>query len=146
MAQSSDHGIGLECIHSFHEISKSSHELFIHDPFQSSHGLSSHPTHELYSHPMNIHPSAGADPGFLKGGGSILGLQAKKKGGGPRGGPKLKSLHRGPKGGVRTPWTPWIRYCIMQSSHGHDRTFIHPMNFQLIRPNSQLMNFSSIHG
>ena len=46
--------------------------------------------------------SAGTDPGFLKGGGSILGLQAKE-GGGPRGGPTLgpmlKSLHRGPKGG-----------------------------------------------
>ena len=64
----------------------------------------------------------GADPGFYKkgGGGSILGLQPKKKvcvcpGGGPILGPMLKSLHSGPKsvcvcvcggGGVRTPWTP----------------------------------------
>ena len=51
-------------------------------------------------------PRAGADPGFLKGG-SILGLQAKKRGGGPRGGPTLgpmlKSLHRGPKGGGGGP-------------------------------------------
>ena len=45
---------------------------------------------------------------FSKGGGSILGLQAKKKGGGPEGGPTLgsmlKSLHSGPKRGARTPW------------------------------------------
>ena len=45
-----------------------------------------------------------AEPGFLKGGGSRLGLQAKKKGGGrPDGGPilgpMLKSAHRGTKGG-----------------------------------------------
>ena len=43
---------------------------------------------------------------FERGGGSILGLQAKKGGGGPRGGPTLgpmlKSLHRGPKEGGRT--------------------------------------------
>ena len=37
---------------------------------------------------------AGADQGFLKGGGAILGLQAKK---GPTLSPMLKSLHRGPK-------------------------------------------------
>ena len=45
---------------------------------------------------------AGADPGFLKGGGgSRLGLQAKKGGpdGGPILGPMLKSLHRATKGG-----------------------------------------------
>ena len=44
----------------------------------------------------------GADPGFLKGGGSRLGLPAKRGGGPRRGsnlGPMLKSLHRGTKGG-----------------------------------------------
>ena len=35
--------------------------------------------------PVTYLGGAGADPGFLKGGGgSILGLQAKKRGGGPR--------------------------------------------------------------
>ena len=54
---------------------------------------------------------AGADPGFLKegGGGSRLGLPAKK-GGGPDGGPilgpMLKSLHLGTRGGVLTPPPP----------------------------------------
>ena len=45
--------------------------------------------------------SAGADPGFLKGGVSRLGLPAKKGGldGGPILGPMLKSLHRDTKGG-----------------------------------------------
>ena len=48
---------------------------------------------------------------FERGGGSRLGLQAKKgggaDGGGPILGPMLKSLHRGTKGGgVQTPWTP----------------------------------------
>ena len=45
---------------------------------------------------------------FERGGGSRLGLQAKKGGpdGGPILGPMLKSLHRGTKGGVRTPCPP----------------------------------------
>ena len=45
---------------------------------------------------------AGADPGFLKGGGvQIRSIQAKEGGadGGPILGPMLKSLHRGTKGG-----------------------------------------------
>ena len=51
----------------------------------------------------------GADPGFFKGGGgggSILGLQAKRgwgAGGGPIVGPMLKSLHSGPKRGGPDP-------------------------------------------
>ena len=54
---------------------------------------------------------------FWRGGGSILGLKAKKGGGGPRGGPTLgpmlKSLYRGPKGGGGSgpPGPPWIHYC-----------------------------------
>ena len=43
---------------------------------------------------------------FERGGGSRLGLQAKKGGGGPILGPMLKSLHRGTKGGVQTPPPP----------------------------------------
>ena len=49
---------------------------------------------------------------FWKGGGSILGLQAKKKGGGSKRGsnfgPNVKKPTSWPKrgGGVRTPWTP----------------------------------------
>ena len=52
--------------------------------------------------------SALADPGFVKGGGGIIGLQAKKggPGGGPTLGPMLKSLQRGLKGGGQAPWTP----------------------------------------
>ena len=78
---------------------------------------------ELYSHPMNIHPSAGADPGFLKGGpgGTILGLQAKKGGGGSKRGPNVKKPTSWPKGGggpdPLDPPPPWIRYCI-DSHHG----------------------------
>ena len=43
---------------------------------------------------------------FERGGGSRLGLPAKKGGpdGGPILGPMLKNLHRGTKGGVLTPW------------------------------------------
>ena len=51
---------------------------------------------------------AGADPGFLKGGGR-LGLQAKR-GGGRRGsnfGPNVKKPTSWHKRGVWTPWTPW---------------------------------------
>ena len=39
---------------------KSSHELFIHDPMNFP-----------VVHLMNIHPSAGADPGFLKAGAGV---------------------------------------------------------------------------
>ena len=45
---------------------------------------------------------------FERGGGSRLGLQAKRGGGADGGsilGPMLKSLHRGTKGGGQTPWT-----------------------------------------
>ena len=50
---------------------------------------------------------AGADPGFLKGGGHIM--STSKKGGqtgGPILGPMLKSLHRGTKGGGANPPGP----------------------------------------
>ena len=64
----------------------------------------------MKSDPLKMIEVQGRIQDFWKGGGSILGLQAKKGGGGPRGGPTLgpmlKSLHRGPKGGVRTPRTP----------------------------------------
>ena len=52
----------------------------------------------------------GADPGFLKRGGSILGLQAKK--GGPILGPMLKSLHSGPTMGIRPPPPGFAHACI----------------------------------
>ena len=56
---------------------------------------------------MHTHIHRGGSRIFERGGGSRLGLQAKKVGpdGGPILGPMLKSLHRGTKGG-RTPWGP----------------------------------------
>ena len=58
--------------------------------------------------------NAGADPGFLKGGGGVQIRSTSKKGGRPDGGPilgpMLKSLHRGTKGGVQTPPPPCIRH------------------------------------
>ena len=51
---------------------------------------------------FNQSSKAGADPGFLKGGGGVQIRSTSKKGGpdgGPILGPMLKSLHRGTKGG-----------------------------------------------
>ena len=67
----------------------------------------------------------GADPGFLKrGGGSILGLQAKKgvPGGGPTLGPMLNSLYRGPQKGGGRPPTPRVRSCILCPPNNFDES------------------------
>ena len=67
-----------------------------------------HPAPWFPSRPLRGAPAqgtSGADPGFFKKGGGILGLQAKK-GGGASLGPMLKSLHRGPKGGSGPPAPP----------------------------------------
>ena len=50
---------------------------------------------------------AGANAGFLKGGGGSNVYCVQKLD------PMLKSLHRGPKGGGTRPHIPWTRYCII---------------------------------
>ena len=71
---------------------------------------------------------SGADPGFFKRGGSILGLQANKggPGGGPTLGPTLKSLYRAPKRGSGPPappppitqlWVYIVNYILITKGH-----------------------------